>query len=314
MITETLSPVCSIIVPVMNEEGNVEFLSEKIIAILGNNISFEIIFIDDGSTDNTLSIIKKLHKNNQQIKYLSFSRNFGHQFALKAGLDYAKGNCVISLDGDMQHPPELIPDMIEKWKNNGYDIVYTIRKDDKKLSLFKRISSRLFYRMINKISDISLEPGSADFRLMDKKVVDYLRQFHESPLFFRGIIPWVGFKQYAIEYMPKERFKGTSKYSVRKMFNFALSGILSFSIKPLLLSIYLGAIISIFAFCFGIYAIIQKIIFNNTVSGWSSTIAVISIIGGIQLIVLGIIGIYLGKLFIDTKRRPSYLIREKSND
>ena len=304
----------SLVVPCFNEEGNIKLVSEKIIEVLKSNSNYEILFVDDGSTDNTLSILKQLNQNNPQIKYLSFSRNFGHQSALRAALDYAKGECVISLDGDLQHPPELIPKMLEKWKPGGYDIVYTIRKEDKKLPFFKRISSLLFYRILNYFADITIEPGSADFRLLDMKVVDYIKQLQEDPLFFRCIIPWVGFKQYAIEYTPQERFSGVSKYSLRKMMQFALNGILSFSIKPLMLSIHLGAVISFFAFCYGIYAIVQKVCFHNTMSGWASTIVVVSFIGGIQLIFLGIIGVYIGKLFMDTKKRPPYIIREKSCD
>ena len=314
MDCKTSLPLYSIIIPVLNEEGNVELISKKIIGALGKDANYEIIFIDDGSTDNTLLNIKQLHKNNPLIKYISLSRNFGHQSALRVGFDYAKGDCVISLDGDMQHPPELIPEMIEKWGGDGYDIVYTIRKEDKSLSIFKRTSSRLFYRILNYFADITLEPGSADFRLLDRNVVDSIRHFQEPTLFFRGIIPWLGFKQYAIEYTPQERFSGTSKYSFRKMFQFALSGILSFSVKPLFISVYSGVIISFLAFCYGIYAAIKKIFFNTTIEGWASTIAVISFIGGLQLISLGIIGIYLGKLFMDNKRRPPYIIREKSND
>jgi dolichol-phosphate mannosyltransferase len=298
----------------MNEEGNLELISKKIIDALRDNDSYEILFIDDGSTDNTLSILKQLHRNSPQIKYISFSRNFGHQSALRAALDNAKGDCVVSLDGDLQHPPELIPDMIEKWKTGGYDIVYTIRKEDRKLSFFKRTSSRLFYYVLNKFSDVTIEPGSADFRLLDRKVVDSIRQFQESPLFFRGIIPWLGFKQYAIEYTPRERFSGSTKYSLRKMYNFALNGILSFSVKPLLLSVYLGVIVSLLAFCCGIYAIIQKIFLSYSMPDWVFVIIIISFFGGVQLTGLGIIGVYLGKLFIDSKRRPPYIIREKSND
>jgi dolichol-phosphate mannosyltransferase len=307
-------PTCSIIIPVMNESGNIMLIAEKIIDSLKNCGSFEILFIDDGSTDDTLSLIKQLYESNPLIKYISFSRNFGHQSALKAGLDYSKGNCVISLDGDLQHPPELIPAMLEKWKNEGYDIVYTIRRDDKKLSFFKRVSSRMFYNIINYFSDIMVEPGSADFRLLDRKVVDIIKQFQESPLFFRGIISWVGFRKYAIEYAPQKRYTGQSKYSIRKMVNFALLGILSFSVKPLLLSIYLGFIISILAFCYGAYVVIRKIFYNFVISGWASTIVVIAFIGGIQLICLGIVGVYLGKLFMDSKKRPPYIIKEKDND
>jgi dolichol-phosphate mannosyltransferase len=298
----------------MNEEGNIEYISSKTIAILENYTNYEIVFVDDGSTDNSLAVLKQLHEKNPQIKYISFSRNFGHQNALKAGLDYAQGDCVISMDGDMQHPPELIPDMIEKWKNDGYDVVYTIRKDDPKLGAFKRASSRLFYKLMNFFADINLEPGCADFRLLDKSVVQVIRQFHETPLFFRGLIQWLGFKQYAIEYMPNERFWGKSKYSLKKMFNFALNGILSFSVKPLLFSIYFSVTISFCSFCYGFYAVFIKLFTDRAISGWTSMLAMMTFIGGIQLMVMGIIGLYLGKLFMESKGRPAYIIREKSDD
>jgi dolichol-phosphate mannosyltransferase len=246
---------------------------------------------------------------------LSFSRNFGHQNALKAGLDYASGDCIISMDGDMQHPPEMIPRMIEIWENEKADIVYTIRKDEQeKVGLFKKTTSRLFYKLLNKIADISMEPGSADFRLLDKSVADIIKKFPENPLFFRGIIPWVGFKQIPIEYIPHKRFWGKTKYSLKKMISFAITGILSFSIKPLLISIYIGIILSFLSFCYGIYAIITKFFTDNNVSGWTSIVSIISFIGGIQLIVLGVIGTYLGKLFIASKGRPMYIIKEKSDD
>jgi dolichol-phosphate mannosyltransferase len=303
----------SVVIPVMNEEGNLPALSSEVIKNLQEYKDYEIIFIDDGSMDGTLALLKELNRANDKIKYLSFSRNFGHQSALRAGLDYSQGDCVISMDGDMQHPPELIPEMIAQWNNGDVDIVYTIRKDDLKLGFFKRISSRVFYKFLNYFSDISIEPGSADFRLLDKSVVNVLRTPHENPLFFRGIISWIGFKKTAIEYMPNQRNWGTSKYSVRKMFAFALNGILSFSIKPLLVSIYFGIFISFLAICYGIYAIFIKLFTTKSVSGWASMTAVVSFIGGIQLIVLGIIGIYLGRLFMDVKNRPPYIIKEKSH-
>ncbi|MDR3238078.1 MAG: glycosyltransferase family 2 protein [Spirochaetia bacterium] len=306
----------SIVIPIMNEEGNIELVTAKIIEVIEkiSDYEYELIFVDDGSTDNSLLLLKKLHAHNKKIKYISFSRNFGHQNALKAGLDYAQGDCVISMDGDMQHPPELIPAMIAKWRKDGYDIVYTVRKDDPKLGYFKKISSYLFYKFMNLFSDINIEPGSADFRLLNKTVVQVIKQLHENPLFFRGIIPWVGFKQCAIEYVPNERFWGASKYSLKKMMNFAITGISSFSIKPLMLSAYCGFFISLTAFCYGLYAIFTKIFTDTVISGWTSTLVIVSFIGGIQLIVMGIIGIYLGKLFMEFKGRPEYIIREKSDE
>lgn len=300
----------TILIPIHNEEDNLYILTTKLTDILEKK-DYEVIFIDDGSTDSTLQTLKILNTQNIRVHYLSFSRNFGHQSALRAGYHYASGDCVICMDGDLQHPPELIPKMIEKWKE-GYEIVNTIRKDSKQISFFKRMTSSLFYLFINKLSDIKIEKGSADFRLVDKSIVEIIRNFHESPLFFRGIINWLGFKQYSFEYFPDERKWGKTKYSVSRMFKFALSGITSFSIKPLQLSSIFGLIVAILAFLYGLYAVYIKIFQNNTIPGWTSTLIVISFIGGLQLIMIGILGEYIGKLFIESKRRPDYLIREKS--
>ena len=300
----------TVLIPIHNEEGNLTNLITQLVTIL-QKYSYEIIFIDDGSTDNTLQTLKELNTQNSRINYLSFSRNFGHQSALRAGYHFASGDCVICMDGDLQHPPELIPKMIEKWKE-GYDIVNTIRKDSMQSGVFKRITSAFFYLLLNKLSDIKIEKGSADFRLVDKSIVEIIRNFRESPLFFRGIISWLGFKQYSIEYFPDERKWGKTKYSVSRMFRFAMSGITSFSIKPLQLSAIVGLIVAILAFLYGLYAVYIKIFQNNTIPGWTSTLIVISFIGGLQLIMIGILGEYIGKLFIESKRRPDYIIREKS--
>jgi len=305
----------SVVVPIMNEEGNLILLSQNIIEVLNHYIDYEIIFIDDGSTDNSLSILSELNIKNNKIKYISFSRNFGHQNALKAGLDHAHGDCVISMDGDMQHPPELIRRMIEIWQQEKADIVFTIRNDKhEKISLFKKFSSRFFYKIMNFLSDVKIEPGSTDFRLLDKSVVDYIKCLPENPIFFRGLIPWIGYKQIALEYEPHERFWGKTKYTFKKMFNFAINGILSFSIKPLTISIYIGIILAFLSLCYGIYSIIIKLFTNYSISGWSSVISVITFIGGIQLIILGIIGTYLGKLFISSRGRPMYIIKQKCID
>jgi dolichol-phosphate mannosyltransferase len=316
------TPVCSVVIPVLNEEGNIEYITEKIINVFeslltlwDNKFSYEIILVDDGSTDTTLQILKKLNKRNPTIKYISFSRNFGHQIALKAGLDHSKGDCVISIDGDLQHPIELLPEMINKWKNERYDIVITIRKEDDNITFFKKVSSRAFYHILNYLSNNAIAPGSADFRLLDRKVVDYIRQFHESPLFFRGIISWIGFKQCTIEYVPNQRFSGTSKYSFRKMCDLARSGIMNSSIKPLTISVWIGITFSLLSFLYGTYAVMQKVIFNKIIiTGWTSLMALISFIGGLQLIIMGIIGHYLGQHIIDAKRRPPYIIQEKSDE
>ena len=301
----------SIVVPIMNEAGNIAHLIEKLRNVLSKYEDYEIIFVDDGSTDETLSIIKDLKNKIPQINFLSFSRNFGHQNALKAGLDFAKGDCVISLDGDLQHPPELIPQMIDLWRE-GYDVVYTVRQDDPKLSMFKRFSSRLFYKFVSTVSDIDIEVGSADFRLLDKSVVSVIRNITEKDPFMRGIVRWLGFKQFSISYMPEERLWGTTKYTFKKMFQFAVTGVMSFSIKPLYFSIYFGFFMAAFSFCYALYALYIKIFTNSAIEGWTSIFILVSLLGGIQLITIGVLGKYLGMLFIEQKRRPTYIVREQS--
>lgn len=301
----------SVVIPILNEEGNVAISTEKLIEVMKIYYDYEIIFVDDGSKDNTLSIIKDSRKANDKIHYLSFSRNFGHQNALRAGLDYATGDCVISMDGDLQHPPELIPAMIEKWEE-GYDIIYTLRKDDPKIFLFKRFTTWLFYKIMNMFSDINIEQGTADFRLLDKNVVEVFRKLEEDSLFFRGMVKWLGFRQHGIEYMPSDRFSGKSKYSKSKMLKFALSGITSFSVKPLHISTFIGLLIAFSAFLYGGYALFIKLFTDKSIEGWTSVLVSVLFIGGIQLIMIGILGEYIGKLFIESKKRPNYIIRDKS--
>lgn len=303
----------SIVIPTFNEEGNIEVLYSQLKDVLSqlSITNFEIIYVNDGSSDDSLEKIKALSQKDERVKFISFSRNFGHQNALKAGLDHAQGDAVISMDADLQHPPLLISEMIRLWQD-GNQVVYSIRKDGKELSFFKKTTSKLFYKLVNYLSDTKLEEGTADFRLLDKKVVKALRNYNESNLFFRGIIPTLGFKQIGIPYQPQERFSGTTKYSFSKMLKFALTGITSSSAKPLYFSIYLGLFFAAIAFLYGIYAIYISIFTNDAVHGWTSLIASILFIGGLQLIMMGIVGVYLGKLFTQSKNRPNYIIDEKT--
>ncbi|MGP8215783.1 MAG: glycosyltransferase family 2 protein [Bacteroidia bacterium] len=299
----------SIIIPCYNEEDNIALLYRLINEQLQGYI-YGLIFIDDGSTDNTLHVIRGLSEQNRAVKYLSFSRNFGHQNALKAGIDYANGDCVIMMDADLQHPPGIIPEMIKKWQE-GFDIVYTLRKDNDSVSFFKKRTSKLFYRIVNYLSDIKVEDGAADYRLIDRKVADVFKyDFGEYFLFIRGLTSWVGFKQYAITYTPQERHSGKSKYSLFKMIGFALYGITSLSMKPLRLATILGMSVSILSFFYGLYALFASIFTNRTIQGWTSTILTILFIGGIQMFLLGIIGEYLGKLFFEVKKRPHYILKD----
>lgn len=303
-----MKKLVSIVIPAYNEADNVFVIAESIKQVFTTiDYNYEIILVDDGSADDTLEKIKEYASTSKQIFFLEFSKNFGHQLAVKAGMDHAFGDCVISMDCDMQHPPELIPEMLNKWEE-GYEVVYTIREEDKSLSKGKRSSSNLFYKTLNWLSDIDLEPGAADFRLLDQKVVNVFRNFQENEPFLRGLVKWLGFKQYAIKYNPAARFSGKSKYTLKKMFRLALHGVTSFSIKPLYSAVYLGFILS-FASVLYIPYIIYAFANNVEVSGWASVIMTIVFFGGLQLIILGIIGIYVGKMFMQSKNRPNYIIR-----
>lgn len=273
--------------------------------------TYEIIFVNDGSKDNTLEEIKKLSAQKEEIKYISFSRNFGHQMALKAGMDVSTGDAVITMDSDLQHPVHLIADLIRKWQE-GYDIVVTKRIDRKQnISLLKKWTSVLFYKIMRWLSDLEIEEGSADFKLYDRKVVDVIKQTQDVHLFLRGLVPWMGFHQYTIEYEPQERLYGETKYSFFRMLNFAINGITGFSIKPLRLAIFAGFLFFIMSVLYMIYALIVKFVLHQAISGWTSLIMSVWLIGGIQLIILGIIGEYIGKMYIQVKNRPLYIIKEK---
>lgn len=301
----------SIIIPVCNEKSNVPLMVNAVCDVLNNlSYNYSITFIDDGSNDDTANIIKEISQQNDKVFYIVLSKNFGHQNALKAGLDLSDGDAVISLDGDLQHPPTLIPTLIQHWEE-GNDIVYTIRKDHQELPMMKRKTSNWFYKLMNNLSNIEIEAGTADFRLMDKRVVEVCRNFSEMDLFWRGIIKWVGFKQIGIEYEPAERKFGTSKYTYKKMMQFALRGITSFSIKPLIIAIYLGFTFSILSLLYIPY-VLFSLYFGHPISGWASMIVTIAFFGGLQLLILGIIGMYLGKLFMQTKQRPHYIIKESN--
>lgn len=299
----------SIVVPCFNEEEGLPTFNKTLFEHLPDNYHYEVIYVNDGSSDHTYQVILKLANEDPRIKYISFSRNFGHQNALKAGYDYASGDCAVSLDADLQHPPHVIPLLISKWEE-GYEIVNTLRHDHQSISYAKKTSSGLFYKIINRLSDVKIENGMADFRLVDKKVLKQLKLFQENYLFFRGIIPWMGFKQTVVPFTANERFAGTTKYTFKKMLKFATTGVTAFSVKPLKLSIYLGTIIALGAFIYGLYALYVHLFTDNAVTGWTSVIISVLFVGGINLLMLGIIGEYLGKLFIENKRRPNYLISD----
>jgi glycosyltransferase involved in cell wall biosynthesis len=307
-----MSPTISIVIPCLNEQDGLQALIDRLSAELVGRYSFEVIIVDDGSTDHTLERLKGLAQAHPFVRYISLSRNFGHQQALKAGMDSAKGECVITMDADLQHPPVLIHTLIQRWKE-GHDIVYTVRKHSKDLPWFKRATSSLFYRVINTLIDFPLEEGSADFRLIDRRVVTIIADLQDPFLFLRGLIPWLGFRQARVEYEPDRRFTGTTKYSLVKMLRLALHGVTSFSVRPLRLAMLFGMCISGLAFLYGIYELVRYFILEGVVRGWASVLTSVLFLGGMQLVVLGIIGEYLGKLYVQAKHRPDYIVRERSD-
>ena len=303
----------SIVIPAYNEEGNLMPVYQRIKSVFEKmqGYSFEIIFVNDGSRDNTQSRLEEMALDFPEIKYIEFSRNFGHQPAVKAGMDYADGNAIISMDGDLQHPPELIPQMVQKWEQ-GYNIVYTIRSYPKEISYFKRKTSDLFYQFLSQISDVDLtNGGGSDFRLIDASVAQVMKNLKEDDLFLRGLTSWMGFKQTGIEFVAGERFSGQSSYDLKKMLKFAFTGITSFSVKPLYLATYLGFIFSSLSLLYIPY-VLYAFLTKTEISGWASLIMTIVFFGGVQLIILRILGIYLGKIFKQVKGRPNYIIRSKN--
>ena len=298
----------SIVIPAYNEQNNIAALYKEIQNTLKNN-EFECIFIDDGSTDNTFDEIKKLSEHNKQVKGISFSRNFGHQIALFAGLKETSGDVVIMLDADGQHPPRLIPELIKKHKE-GFDIVNTKRISTENTSFTKKITSKLYYFIINSLADIKIENASSDFRLMNRKATDAFLKIEEKDRFTRGLVSWIGFKQTVIEYQAPKRSFGKSKYTFRKMLRLAWDGITSFSSRPLKLSFYIGIFSLIFGVLYSFYALMAHFS-GKTIQGWTSTIIIILLLGGFQLLSIGIIGEYLSRIFNEAKNRPHYFIKDR---
>jgi glycosyltransferase involved in cell wall biosynthesis len=300
----------SIVIPAHNEERNISYMVTELQRLFSDmKYDYECIFVDDGSTDNTLYEIKVQQELHPHIHFVELSRNFGKDQAILAGIRLANGDAVITMDADMQHPPRLISEMIKHWERD-YDVVYTYReKSNQHVKLFQKIASKLFYKSINMLSEIHMEDGIADFRLIDKKVVAELKLINEYDIFFRGMIKWVGFKQIGIPYKPAPRFSGEASYSVYTLFKLALNSTLSFSVRPLYAATFLGLFFSLASLLYIPYVLVSYFFHLIAVSGWASLIATIAFFGGLQLFVLGIIGMYLGKLFMQAKQRPNYIIR-----
>lgn len=307
----------SIVVPLYNEESVLPIFYKALCAELdqlakseAHSFHFQILFVNDGSRDRSEQIIRELAQKDPRVEGIFLSRNFGHQAALTAGLDHAEGDAIICMDADLQHPPSLIIAFAKHWLQ-GYDIVYTIRRDSENKFTFKKFTSTLFYKLINLITDTPIQPDAADFRLIDKRVATVLRQdIRERHRFIRGIINWVGFSSIGLEFDVGVRASGYSKYSLSKMIRLAFNGIVSFSTAPLKFGIYLGGLLGIASLCYGIYAIVAAIA-GVSVPGWASLLAVITFLGSMQLFLIGLLGFYIGYLFEEVKGRPIYIIRDR---
>lgn len=301
----------SVVIPVYNEEENLPVLINRLENVLSEFRAYEVIFVNDGSQDSSLEILHVNCKRNPSLKVVNFSRNFGHQAAISSGLEYSQGDCVIVMDGDLQDPPEVLPDFIAKWQE-GYDVVYAIRKKRKE-NIFKRSAYFVFYRLMKKVSDIDIPLDSGDFSIMDRKIVDRLNALPERNRFVRGIRSWLGFRQTGLAYERSKRFAGKPKFTFSKLLKLAYDGLISFSHKPLSLASHMGMFITASSFVAIIALIVMKLFIGIPLQGWTSTVVVILFIGGIQLMVLGILGEYIGRIFDEVKNRPEYVVKDVVN-
>ncbi|MCB2194626.1 MAG: glycosyltransferase family 2 protein [Bacteroidetes bacterium] len=300
----------SIIVPIYNEKNNLPELYKRLVESASKvSKNYEILFVNDGSKDESCEIIKTYATKNANIRYINFSRNFGHQIAISAGIDKCNGNAIVIIDGDLQDPPELIPELYKKYKE-GYNVVYAKRKSRKGEGFLKKTTAKFFYRILSKITSINIPLDTGDFRLFDDKILKHLRLMPEKHKFIRGQISWLGFKQTFIEYDRDSRKHGETKFTYKKMVNFAIDGITSFSSFPLKIVTLLGFIVSVIALIIIIYALYSKFVLDRVITGWTSLIISTMFIGGVQLLSIGIIGEYISRINSEVKNRPLYIIDE----
>ncbi|MBE2976705.1 MULTISPECIES: glycosyltransferase family 2 protein [Priestia] len=301
----------SIVVPVYNEEEVIHETYRRLTEVMrSTKEAYELLFVNDGSRDRTAEIIKEYSEQDPAVVLLDFARNFGHQIAITAGMDYARGEAVVVIDADLQDPPELILEMIEKWKQ-GFDVVYAKRTKRKGETYFKKQTAAMFYRFLRAMTDIDIPLDTGDFRLLDRKVCNQMNSIQEKNRFVRGLVSWVGFKQIAVEYERDERLAGESKYPLKKMLKLSMDGITSFSYKPLKLASYAGVTLSGIGFIYLLVVLYLKLFTDSTITGWSSLIVIQLFFSGIILIILGMIGEYIGRIYDETKNRPLYIVREK---
>lgn len=302
-------PRISIVIPMHDEEQNIDYLFDRLFTIMSIiKADFEIICVNDGSSDRTLALLLKYHDCHPEIKVIDLSRNFGKEIALTAGIDYAIGQAVIPLDADLQDPPELIAELISKWQE-GYDVVYAVRRSRQGESWLKRFTSKVFYKCIGQVSPISIPADTGDFRLLDRCVVEALKQLPERTRFMKGLFAWVGYRQTYIYFDRPERYGGQTSWNYWKLWNLALDGIASFSTVPLKIWTYVGSMIAMLAFLYATFLILRTLIFGIDIPGYASLMVVILFLGGVQILTLGVIGEYLSRVYEEVKGRPLYLVR-----
>ena len=299
----------SIVVPIHDEEGSLRELHRRLGAVMDGLGEWELILVDDGSRDSSFETMLELRRSDQRVKVVRLSRNFGHQVAITAGIDKATGDAVVVMDGDLQHPPEVIPELVQRWRD-GFEVVYGVMTERAGETWFKDWTARTFYRLLRRLSRIDVPPAAGDFRLVDRRAVDAFISLRERNRYLRGMFSWIGFSQTGVPYSSPPRTTGETKYTLPRMTKLAVHGLFSFSNAPLRLVLGLGFLVSLFAVGEAIYALIGKFGGFYTVPGWSSIVFVVSFLGGIQLIVLGVIGEYVSLIYDEAKRRPIYLVRE----
>lgn len=309
-----MSPELSVVVPLYNEELVIGEMHRRLTEVLSQlDCEYEIVMVNDGSADRTVELAEEICAADPAVKLISFSRNFGHQFAITAGMDRCAGRAVVVIDADLQDPPEIIPEMVAKWRE-GYDVVYGVREKREGESWFKLVTAKMFYRLLKRLTSVQIPVDTGDFRLVDRRVLDQFNTMRERARFVRGMVSWVGFRQGEVRYVRHERLAGETKYPFRKMLTFAIDGLLSFSQVPLKMASTLGLISSGVSFVFIVYGLIQKYFFpEHVIPGWSSLFSAILFLGGIQLICLGVLGEYIGRIYEEIKQRPLYIVEKEVN-
>ena len=305
-----MPPEYSIVIPILDERETLPALHRRLCQVMDQlDGSAEIILVDDGSTDGSFDVMRKLHETDDRVRVLRMSRNFGHQIAITAGLEHARGDAVVIMDGDLQDPPEVVPALAAKWRE-GFDVVYAVRDDREGESRVKLATARWFYRLLGHMSEVGIPRDAGDFRLIDRRVVDAVKEMPEHNRYLRGMFAWVGYDQAGVHYARDGRHAGRTKFPMRKMLGFATDGIVSFSTVPLRMTLVLGFLVSLAAFVLAIFAVLAKLTGAYTVPGWASITVGVALLGGVQLTVLGVMGEYIARIHDEVKQRPLYLVRD----